>query len=205
MREPLYNRYNGWLEDTINPDDPSSAQRAQDRAALHRAIILSIESASTYGLDLPVGAVALHRGEVIGRGFANDRRFRQDPFHAEIMAILDTRFDVMRGQTDTLVTSLEPCNRCQDFVADERSIKRVAFGLSRAEVAAMGLVRPAQENIFERKERLGLPYEVVQIDDKVLHSVGLTILKHVERDPDSGIVVFDVSSLNDALVAINNS
>lgn len=194
---------NTWLQETINYEDPASVIYAQDRAALHRAINLAIESAFTNGLDLPVGAVSLQGGEIIGRGFAKDKRHNLPQLHAERMAILDTEFDVMGGKPDTIVSSLEPCNSCQDFLAQESSIRRVVFGVRRAEIVAKGLARPAEADIFQRADRLGFSYEVTQVDDEQLCLAGLTIFGYIKRDIDTDTVEVDVAALHEALVALN--
>ena len=203
MREPLFTHGNKFLKDTIIIGDPASLKRAEDRAALHRAVTLSIESAFSFGIDMPVGAVALQAGNIVGRGFANNRRFSISSLHAEQMALLDARFDVMGGRPDTVVASLEPCSNCQDAFAQQKDIKRVIFGISRAEVADMGLVRPSQEDAYQRTTRLSYHYELASVEDEQLHAVGLTVMRHVSRNPESQVVEVDVAGLQDNLVTLN--
>jgi pyrimidine deaminase RibD-like protein len=203
MREPLFTPRNQPARGLIIEGDPESRQKARLSAALHRAINLAIESAFRYGVDLPVGAVALQSEEIIGRGFAGDMRFGQPQLHAEIMALLDTRFDVQGGKPDTVVVSTEPCVRCQDNLAGESSLKRVAFGLSRKDLSDKGLIRSYGEDIFERAERVGLPYEITRIEDNDLRLAGLTIFDHVTRDPGTGLVEVNPETLNEALMSLN--
>lgn len=204
MRESLYNSKNESARRLIIEGDPSSIIRANEAAALHRAIELAIESAFSYGIDLPVGAVALQGSMIIGRGFAGDNRLGNPTLHAEKMAVLDTRFDVWGGAPDTVVVTLEPCEKCQDFLARESGIKRVAFGLARSDVAEKGLIKAHDEDIFERAKRLGLPYEVSQVEDGQLRKAGLTILDYVRRYSGTGFVEVDTNGLNRALNELNS-
>lgn len=200
MREPLFTPGNEMLLEHGPTSDPT----IQERAALHRAIGMAIESAFTYGKDLPVGAVILERGpSIIGRGYANDSRFGYHHLHAEQMALNDVHFDVMGGKPDRVVVSLEPCGDCQDMLAKVPSLRKVSFGISRAEVADMGLVNPKGEDIFDRVNRYGHTYQVEQIEDEELHEAGLTVLRHVSRNPATGEVSVDTVALNEALEALN--
>lgn len=205
MREPLFTPGNAFLKGMIIDGQPETLRSARESAALHRATNLAIESAFSYGIDFPVGAVALQGGDIVGRGFANDTRLGQSVIHAEIMAMLDTRFDVMGAKPDTLVVTCEPCVQCQDGLSAYHSLKRVVFGLSRAEISAMGLVKPKDEDIFMRADRLDLPYEVAQSQDEQLKEVGLTIFNFVSRQPDSGEVSVDCQGLSAALRRLNEA
>lgn len=174
----------------------------RDEALLRRAIELALESAFTYGIDLPVGAVVASGREIVGRWFARDVANRHRFAHAEFMAIGDWQMGkiaVGSPSPDTLVTTIEPCVRCQDAIARVPSIKRVGFGITRSEVAERGLVTPHDETIFERTKRLGLPYEVVLIDDPMTTAVGGIILDHVSRDREIGAVEVDRDGLVEAI------
>lgn len=203
MREPLFTLANqaarfGASGEVIEPT------RARDAAALHRATTLAIESAFRFGIDLPVGAVALRANEIIGRGYAGDGRLGAPPLHAETMAIHDATLEELTGENpDTLVVTLEPCDNCQDLLALQPELKRVAFGLAREEVASRGLVKPHDEDIFQRAKRVGLPYELVKIEDVQLQRVGLIILDSVQRDPASGIVSVNTGLLTASLTSYN--
>lgn len=64
--------------------------------------------------DVPIGAVAVRDGEVIGRGF-NCRERDQDPTaHAEMMALREAAHAVghWRLERVTLYCTLEPCAMC---------------------------------------------------------------------------------------------
>lgn len=64
--------------------------------------------------DVPVGAVAVRAGQVIGRGF-NRRECDQDPTaHAEMIALRDAASAVGHWRLEgvTLYCTLEPCAMC---------------------------------------------------------------------------------------------
>ncbi|MDB5175254.1 MAG: hypothetical protein JWM81_112 [Candidatus Saccharibacteria bacterium] len=199
MREPLFTPANRAPQLLEVGGDPNSVQDAREAAALHHATALALESAFTHGIDMPVGAVALRGAEIVGRGFASDRRLGQPILHAEVMSLFDTKFDVAGAVSGTVVTTLEPCTQCQDYLATQPGLTRVAFGLSRADAASRGLVNHHDETIFERATRVSLPYEVVQVDDAHLRAVGLTILDNIWRDTGTGAIRVDTASLSLAL------
>lgn len=187
----------------LNETSPDAMQRARDAALLWRATNLAIEGAFRFGRDLPVGAVAAAGDWVVGRFFASDMRTGFDFMHAEHRAVLDAKMDRFNPPPDTVVVTAEPCDNCQDFLAGQSTIRRVAFGLTREELAARGLVKPHSENIFSRALRIGLPYEVAQVDDPDLLKAGRVILDHVVRDINTGLVTVNQQTLHEALVALN--
>jgi tRNA(Arg) A34 adenosine deaminase TadA len=205
MREPLFNPHNEVARRHEIPGDELSYLRSIHAAALHRATTLAIESAFIHGIDLPVGAVALDGDQVVGRSFASDVRLGAPSLHAEVMTLLDTEFDTLRGKPRTVVVTAEPCVSCQDALARHEGVGHVAYGVSRTEMAEMGLVRPKDETFAERAQRIGLPYTVGQVEDGPLRVAGLTVLGHVKRDIDSGRVRVDRDGLSASLRALNKA
>ena len=64
--------------------------------------------------DVPIGAVVVHEGEVVGAGH-NERELRQDPTaHAEILALRQaaTALGSWRVLDSVLYVTLEPCAMC---------------------------------------------------------------------------------------------
>lgn len=64
--------------------------------------------------DVPIGAIAVYRGAIIGRGH-NQREADQDPTaHAEMIAIREAARHLNRWRLDevTLYCTLEPCAMC---------------------------------------------------------------------------------------------
>lgn len=79
--------------------------------------------------EVPVGAVVVLSGEIIGRGF-NSPISRQDPSaHAEVLAIRDAANTVAnyRLPEATLYVTIEPCTMCAGLIMHSR-IARLVFG-----------------------------------------------------------------------------
>jgi tRNA(adenine34) deaminase len=91
--------------------------------------------------DVPVGAVVVHQGEVVGAGH-NERERRQDPTaHAETLAL--QRAAQRRGSwrlLDTvLYVTLEPCAMCAGAIVLAR-VPRVVYGAADPKAGAAGSV-----------------------------------------------------------------
>jgi tRNA(adenine34) deaminase len=72
--------------------------------------------------EVPVGAVIVREGEVLGKGF-NRRETRGDPLaHAELEAIVDARASVdgWRFESCEMVVTLEPCAMCAGALVNGR-------------------------------------------------------------------------------------
>jgi tRNA(adenine34) deaminase len=91
--------------------------------------------------DVPVGAVIVHEGEVVGAG-RNERELRQDPTaHAELLAIREAarRLESWRLLDCVLYVTLEPCAMCAGAVVLAR-LPRVVYGASDPKAGAAGSV-----------------------------------------------------------------
>lgn len=91
--------------------------------------------------EVPVGAVVVHEGQVVGRGW-NQPIGRHDPTaHAEMMAMRDagTRLGNYRLVDCTLYVTLEPCVMCSGAIMHAR-INRVVFGAADPKTGACGSV-----------------------------------------------------------------
>ena len=88
--------------------------------------------------EVPVGAVVVCEGEVIGRGY-NQREIKQNPLaHAEILAIHEAAGCLRNwrlGECDLYVT-LEPCVMCVGAILQAR-IRRLVFGCLDAKAGAV--------------------------------------------------------------------
>ncbi len=91
--------------------------------------------------DVPIGAVAVHAGEVIGAGH-NEREARQDPTaHAELLALREAAREVgsWRVLETVLYVTLEPCAMCAGAIVLAR-IPRVVYGAADPKAGAAGSV-----------------------------------------------------------------
>ena len=89
--------------------------------------------------EVPVGAVALHEGMVVGRG-ANRREGARDPTaHAEMAAIQEAARTLSRWRLSgvTLVVTLEPCAMCAGAMVLAR-IDRLVYGAPDPKAGAAG-------------------------------------------------------------------
>ncbi len=89
--------------------------------------------------EVPVGAVAVYAGQIIGRGF-NLRESERSPLaHAEMLALAEAAraLDAWRLTGVTLYVTLEPCTMCAGALVLGR-IDRVVFGASDLKAGAVG-------------------------------------------------------------------
>jgi Cytosine/adenosine deaminases len=94
--------------------------------------------------EVPVGAVVVKDGEIIGRGF-NAPISRNDPTaHAEMMALRDAAHNVgnYRLVDCELFVTLEPCLMCAGAIMHAR-IARLVYGASDPKTGACGSVLDA--------------------------------------------------------------
>jgi tRNA(adenine34) deaminase len=91
--------------------------------------------------EVPVGAVVVHGGAVVGRGH-NLRENANDPLaHAEILAIAEAAKALGRWRLFdcTLVVTLEPCPMCAGAIVNAR-VDRLVYGAADARAGAAGTV-----------------------------------------------------------------
>jgi tRNA(adenine34) deaminase len=91
--------------------------------------------------DVPIGAVVVRDGEVIGSGH-NERELREDPTaHAEILALREAAaaLGTWRVLDATLYVTLEPCAMCAGAIVLAR-VPRVVYGTIDPKAGAAGSV-----------------------------------------------------------------
>jgi len=89
--------------------------------------------------EVPVGAVVVHGGRIIGRGH-NQREMLKDPTaHAEMIAITQAAAarESWRLDETVLYVTLEPCLMCAGAIVNAR-IPRVVFGARDPRAGACG-------------------------------------------------------------------
>jgi tRNA(adenine34) deaminase len=103
------------------------------------AIALAEARAAVSHGDVPVGAVAVDGGVVVGRRH-NERELSGDPTaHAEVLALRDAAraLGTWRLETLTLVVSLEPCPMCAGALVAAR-VARLVFGAADPKAGSCG-------------------------------------------------------------------
>ncbi|WP_443190402.1 tRNA adenosine(34) deaminase TadA [Pseudomonas indica] len=106
---------------------PLIIDRSQDERFMREALELARQGA-VLG-EVPVGAVLVLNGEIVGRGF-NCPISRHDPSaHAEMVAIRAAAEALVnyRLPGSTLYVTLEPCSMCAGLIVHSR-IQRVVYG-----------------------------------------------------------------------------
>lgn len=105
------------------------------------ATALELARAAASAGEVPVGAVVVADGEIVGRGW-NQPIGRHDPTaHAEVMALRDAaqRLANYRLPGATLYVTLEPCAMCVGAIMHAR-IARVVFGARDPKTGAAGSI-----------------------------------------------------------------
>lgn len=105
------------------------------------ALALELARQAAAAGEVPVGALVVRDGEIVGRG-ANQPIGRHDPTaHAEIVAMRDAAAAVgnYRLPGSTLYVTLEPCAMCIGAIFHAR-IARVVYGAPDPKTGAAGSV-----------------------------------------------------------------
>lgn len=90
--------------------------------------------------EVPVGAVVIHEGKVIGRGYNRREQKRSPLAHAEILAIEEAAraLESWRLVGCTLVVTLEPCPMCLAACQQAR-IEQVIYAAKDSKGGALSL------------------------------------------------------------------
>ncbi|WP_207063981.1 tRNA adenosine(34) deaminase TadA [Motiliproteus sp. SC1-56] len=89
--------------------------------------------------EVPVGAVVVVDGQVVGEGWNQPISGRDPCAHAEIVALRDAaqRVDNYRLVGATLYVTIEPCTMCAGALIHAR-VQRLVFGASEPKAGAVG-------------------------------------------------------------------
>lgn len=108
-----------------------------DDIAFMREALRLAQMASDAG-EVPVGAILVRKGQVIGRGFNQPVRTHDPSAHAEICALRDAGHVVgnYRLPDATLYVTIEPCTMCYGAIVHAR-VKRLVFGAAEPRYGAV--------------------------------------------------------------------
>ncbi|MFD1066953.1 tRNA adenosine(34) deaminase TadA [Oceanobacillus locisalsi] len=125
--------------------------------------------------EVPIGAVVVKDGEVIGRGFNLRESIQTTLTHAELLAIQDANQKVgsWRLEDCTLYVTLEPCPMCAGAIVQSR-IKRVVYGANDPKAGCAGtLMNLLEEPRFNHQ---------VEVASGVLEPQCSTVLKNFFKE-----------------------
>jgi tRNA(adenine34) deaminase len=125
----------------ISPRIPVAGPRFFPRDEYFMRLALREASRALEHDDIPVGAVVVKDGEVIGAGH-NEREVREDPTaHAEMIALREAAqaLGSWRVLDSVLYVTLEPCAMCAGAIVLAR-VPRVVFGTTDPKAGAAGSV-----------------------------------------------------------------
>ncbi|QYR21619.1 tRNA adenosine(34) deaminase TadA [Paenibacillus sp. sptzw28] len=126
----------------------------EDKKWMREAIVEALK-AEQIG-EVPIGAVIVRGGEIVGRGH-NLRETSLDPTaHAEMIAIREAshRLEAWRLIDCTLYVTLEPCPMCAGAIVQSR-IQKVVYGTTDPKAGCAGtLMNLLQEPRFNHETEL---------------------------------------------------
>ncbi|TCS41999.1 tRNA adenosine(34) deaminase TadA [Reinekea marinisedimentorum] len=110
--------------------------RQSDQAFMRRALALA-DTAAQHG-EVPVGAVVVYEGEVIGEGYNQPITSLDPSAHAEMVAIREAAKNIgnYRLVDCTLYVTVEPCTMCTGLLVHSR-IGRLVFGAAETKAGAI--------------------------------------------------------------------
>jgi tRNA(adenine34) deaminase len=101
-----------------------------------------IEARKAYDIkEVPIGAVIVRNGEIIGRGYNQKETLKDATLHAEISAIKDAckKLGGWRLPGCTMYVTLEPCAMCAGALVNAR-VERLVIGAPDYKTGACGSV-----------------------------------------------------------------
>ena len=123
-----------------------------------RAALTEADAARADG-DVPVGAVIVRRGRIIGRGRNQRERLNDPTAHAEMIALTAAATQVGRWRLDdcALYVTLEPCVMCAGAIVLAR-LKRLVYGATDPKAGAcISLYRIPTDDRLNHRVEVGKP------------------------------------------------
>jgi len=143
-----------------------------DELFMRRALSLAM-TAAQHG-EVPVGAVLVSEGEVIGEGWNRPIGANDPSAHAEIVALRQAaaRLGNYRLLDTTLYVTLEPCVMCAGAIIHAR-VKRLVYAAPDPKTGAAGSVF----DIFSS----GKPNHIVAVDGGIMGQESAELLRQFFR------------------------
>jgi tRNA(adenine34) deaminase len=128
------------IADDLPPPTPFMTVSDQADVLFMRAALAQAELARVAG-EVPVGAVLVVNGEIVGLGYNQPISAHDPSAHAEIMALRDAGLNLAnyRLPGSTLYVTLEPCAMCCGAIMHAR-VERVVFGARDPKTGAAGSI-----------------------------------------------------------------
>ncbi|CAK7326481.1 unnamed protein product [Dovyalis caffra] len=116
-------RFDEWEEAYLH----ESEQRKIDEMFMREALLEAKKAANSW--EVPVGAVLVHHGKIIARGYNLVEELRDSTAHAEMICIREASNQLRswRLSDTTLYVTLEPCPMCAGAILQAR-IKTLVWG-----------------------------------------------------------------------------
>lgn len=113
---------------------------SEDEACMRRALQLAAHARDAEN-EVPVGAVLVHEGQIVGLGWNRNITLHDPTAHAEIMALraAGEKLANHRIVGATLYVTLEPCAMCAMALVHAR-VARVVYGATDPKTGAAGSV-----------------------------------------------------------------
>jgi tRNA(adenine34) deaminase len=122
----------------------------QDVLWLQQALSLAKKAASEN--EVPIGALVVLNGQIIGQGYNRSIQANDPTAHAEIVALREAAKNMgnYRLIDTTLYVTLEPCPMCAGSLLHAR-VKRLVFGAFDQKAGAIISRMQLLDNIFNHK------------------------------------------------------
>ena len=120
-----------------HPGEPVTTFSAADRAYMRRAMLLALRA--QHQGEVPVGAVVVYQGKVIGEGWNRTIGLHDVSAHAELIALRQAgrALGNYRLLDSTLYVTLEPCCMCAGAMIHAR-LSRVVYAAFDPKTGAAG-------------------------------------------------------------------
>ncbi|HET7663699.1 MAG TPA: tRNA adenosine(34) deaminase TadA [Rhodanobacteraceae bacterium] len=123
------------------PESDDTTFSPEDVAFMRHALRLAEHARDAEG-EVPVGAVLVHEGRVIGEGWNRNITLADPTAHAEIIALRKACQDIRNHRLPpdaTLYVTLEPCSMCAMALVHAR-LARVVYAATDPKTGAAGSV-----------------------------------------------------------------